>query len=340
MNYFKSFLEILNEVCPKKICILCHQNADPDAICSAFALSGLLKRLIPEVKIQCFADGLNKVSKKVVKRLKMNISTGYDLNECDLYFLVDTSNFEQLGALKDHIRAVSEPVIIVDHHQYHPEGKKISNLYIHNDTVCSTSEIVYNLYKRLNMIPRPLDAYALLIGITYDSRHFILGTPETFESATTLMRLGVNYEEVIELLRSSLDYSERIARLRAAKRHTIHIIEGWIIVVSNIGAFEASVARSLLDLGADVALVASDQNKEKKVRISGRAKRGITRETGLNLGKIFQKIGPLINGEGGGHQNAAACNGTTNLDAGMKETLKLIKNGLTKKVDIIQENQH
>ncbi|MFX1466884.1 MAG: bifunctional oligoribonuclease/PAP phosphatase NrnA, partial [Promethearchaeota archaeon] len=330
----------LNEVCPKKICILCHQNADPDAICSAFALSGLLKRLIPEVKIQCFSDGLSKVSKKVVKRLRMNISTGNDLNECDLYFLVDTSNFEQLGVLKDHVGEVSEPIIIVDHHQYHPEGKKISNLYIHDDTVCSASEIVYNLYKKLNMIPRSLDAYALLIGITYDSRHFILGTPDTFESATTLMRLGANYEEIIELLRSSLDYSERIARLRAAKRHIIHIIEGWIIIVSNISAFEASVARSLLDLGADIALVASEHKKEKKVRISGRAKRGITRETGLNLGKIFQKIGPLINGEGGGHQNAAACNGTTNLDAGIKEILKLIKKGLIKKEDIIQENQH
>lgn len=338
MNYFKSFLEILNEVCPKKICILCHQNADPDAICSAFALSGLLKRLIPEVKIQCFSDGLSKISKKVVKNLKMNISTGYDLNECDLYFLVDTSNFEQLGALKDHVREVSEPIIIVDHHQCHPEGKKISSLYIHDDSVCSACEVVYNLYKKLNMIPRSLDAYALLIGITYDSRHFILGTPDTFESAKTLMRLGANYEEIIELLRSTSDYSERIARLKAAKRHKIHIIEGWIIVISRISAFESSVARSLLDLGADVALVASEKKKEKNVRISGRAKRGITQETGLNLGKIFQKIGPLINGEGGPHQNAAACNGTTNLNAGIKEILLLIQKSLTIKGDIIQEN--
>jgi len=338
VNYFKRFLEILNEVCPKKICILCHQNADPDAICSAFALSGLLRRLIPEVKIQCFSDGLNKVSKKVVKSLKMNISTPYDINDCDLYFLVDTSNFEQLGNLKDHIREVSEPIIILDHHECHPEGKKISSLYIHDDSVYSASEIVYNLYKKLNMIPRSLDAYALLIGITYDSRHFILGTPDTFESATTLMRLGANYEEIIELLRSSLDYSERIARLKAAKRHTIHIIEGWIIVVSKISVFEASVARSLLDLGADIALVASEKKKEKNIRISGRARRGITRETGLNLGKIFQKIGPLINGEGGGHQNAAACNGTTNLNAGIKEILILIKKSLTKKGGIIQEN--
>jgi len=338
VNYFKTFLEILNEVCPKRICILCHQNADPDAICSAFALSGLLKRLIPEVKIQSFSDGLSKISKKVVKNLKMNISAGYDLNECDLYFLVDTSNFEQLGALKDHLSEVSEPIIIVDHHQCHPEGKKISSLYIHDESVCSACEIVYNLYKKLNIIPRPLDAYALLIGITYDSRHFILGTPDTFESAITLMRLGANYEEIIELLRSTLDYSERIARLKAAKRHKIHIIEGWIIVVSRISAFEASVARSLLDLGADIALVASEKKKERNVRISGRAKRGITRETGLNLGKIFQKIGPLINGEGGGHQNAAGCNGTTNLDAGIKEILTLIKKSLTKKGDIIPEN--
>ncbi len=152
------------------------------------------------------------------------------------------------------------------------------------------------------------------------------------------MRLGVNYEEIIDLLRSSMDYSERIARLKAAKRHTIQIIEGWIIVISKISAFEASVARALLDLGADIALVASEQKTERKVRISGRAKRRITRETGLNLGKIFQKIGPLINGEGGGHQNAAACNGTTNLNAGIKEILNLIKKSIRKKGENIQEN--
>jgi nanoRNase/pAp phosphatase (c-di-AMP/oligoRNAs hydrolase) len=180
------------------------------------------------------------------------------------------------------------------------------------------------------MIPTPLSAYALLIGLTYDSKHFILGSPSTFQAATTLMHRGANYEEIIDLLRSPMDFSERMARLKAARRHNVYTIDGWIIVVSKVGAFEASAARSLLDLGADIAIVATEKKKEKIVRISGRAKRGITQQTGLHLGKIFQRIGPLINGEGGGHQNAAACNGTHNLDKGIKEALALIRLNLSK----------
>lgn len=333
VKYFQTFLEILNEICPKRICVLCHQNADPDAICSAFALSELLGRLIPGVKIHCFSDGLSKVSKKVVKRLNMVLSTESDINACDLYFLVDTNNFEQLGTLKKLIKKAPAPIIIVDHHAWHPEGRELSRLYIHDDSVCSASEVVYLLYNKCNMIPTPLSAYALLIGLTYDSKHFFLGNPDTFKTASTLMRLGANYEAIIDLLRTPMDFSERIARLKAAKRHNIHIINRRIIAVSKISAFEASVARSLLDLGADIAIVGAEKKKEKIVRISGRAKREITRQTGLHLGKIFQQIGPLINGKGGGHQNAAACNGTTNLDVGIKEILVLIKLKLSKDIE-------
>ncbi len=333
MKYFQKFLEILNELCPKRICVLCHQNADPDAICSAFALSELLVKLIPGVKIHCLSDGLSKVSKNVVKKLKMTISTETDIDDCDLYFLVDTNNFEQLGALKGLVKKISAPIIIIDHHAWHPEGAELSSLYIHDDSVCSASEIVYNLYNNCKMIPTPISANALLIGLTYDSKHFILGTPAAFQVATNLMQLGADYEEVINLLKSPMDFSERIARLKAAKRHNIHIFDEWIIVVSKINSFEASAARSLLDLGADIAIVAAEKKKEKIVRISGRAKRGITQKTGLHLGKIFQQIGPLINGEGGGHQNAAACNGTTNLDMGINEILAQIKLNLSKERD-------
>ena len=82
----------------------------------------------------------------------------------------------------------------------------------------------------------------------------------------------------------------------------------------------------------------ASKKKKNNVRISGRAKRGITRETGLNLGKIFQKIGPIINGEGGGHQNAAACNGTTNLNAGLKEILTLIEKDL-KNLNVLKTDE-
>ena len=43
------------------------------------------------------------------------------------------------------------------------------------------------------------------------------------------------------------------------------------------------------------------------------------------------KIGPVMHGEGGGHNTAAGCNGKDNLEAGLELALKLLEEILSQK---------
>jgi nanoRNase/pAp phosphatase (c-di-AMP/oligoRNAs hydrolase) len=48
----QNILRVLEETEASFVFLLCHQNADPDALGSAFAFQGLLKRLVPNVVVE------------------------------------------------------------------------------------------------------------------------------------------------------------------------------------------------------------------------------------------------------------------------------------------------
>ena len=65
MRKFRKIADIIKKA--RKIIILTHANSDPDAICSAFALKHLLKKINPKTKIIIGApDGTNKISEKIM----------------------------------------------------------------------------------------------------------------------------------------------------------------------------------------------------------------------------------------------------------------------------------
>ena len=49
---FTEITKILNELDAKLAVLLCHHNADPDAICSAYAFKSLLKHFRPNLKVE------------------------------------------------------------------------------------------------------------------------------------------------------------------------------------------------------------------------------------------------------------------------------------------------
>jgi nanoRNase/pAp phosphatase (c-di-AMP/oligoRNAs hydrolase) len=87
----------------------------------------------------------------------------------------------------------------------------------------------------------------------------------------------------------------------------------WIIATSRVGSFESRSARLLIVLGADVAIVASE-NKKGDVRLSTRASNRIVSE-GFNLTKILESIEDMNGGSAGGHSGAAGYNGKGDAEA-------------------------
>jgi hypothetical protein len=101
--------------------------------------------------------------------------------------------------------------------------------------------------------------------------------------------------------------------LKAAQRAKISSFKEWIIVFSRISSYQASVARALLSLGADLVVVGGE--RDGVLRISMRASKDFSEKTGIHLGRdLAQPLGESIGGAGGGHEGAAGINGGTGLD--------------------------
>jgi len=63
---FGEILELVDRVKASVILILCHHNADPDAVCSAYAIKSLLKRLRPEAVVKVASPGISKLSRYIL----------------------------------------------------------------------------------------------------------------------------------------------------------------------------------------------------------------------------------------------------------------------------------
>jgi len=325
---FQAFQEFFQTIVPERILITTHENADPDALCSAFALKHLIESLYPETKVTIRFNELSLLTQQIVNKFNLDIQMTDDLTN-DGIIIVDASHPEQLGDLKDQIN-LEVPILIVDHHNSHIDTEKITKYIIINEESIATSEIIFEIYQTFNVQLSQIDACLICLGILYDSRHLLLANNKTIKIIHQLLNYGIDYSDMIELLTFYVDRSERIARLKAAQRVTLYEFDKWIVAVSHVSTYEASACRALMSLGADIALVYGE--KKDEIRFSARATSEVIKKTNLNLARdVMEKIGVIMEGEGGGHEGAAGCTGKTNLEAGLQMALELLKLKLTVK---------
>lgn len=326
---FTDIIKILDETHATFVLLLCHHNSDPDAICSAYAFQGLLKKVKPNVTVEIGAgQGISRLSRHVMKHIPITVNTQPSVEKADVIVLLDTNTIQQLGELAGRVTKTAAPIIVIDHHAAHPETEHIAKLCITNEEATSTCEIVYNFYKQLNTKPDLNEAKALFLGIAFDTRHFVLANSLTFKTIAELGDIGVNAQETLSMLALPMDFSERVARMKACRRAKLLKIENWIIALSYVSAYQASAARALVDLGAHMAAVAGQKNE--KIEISLRCTREFNQVTGIHLGRdIAKPLGEYLQGMGGGHATAAGVNGTGDVETGLKRCLRLLKEKLS-----------
>jgi len=326
---FAEITRIVDESNVKRIVLLCHHNADPDAICSAYALASLIKKCKPQVDIEIgAAQGISRLSKHILKYLPINVEVQPNVENADLLMLLDTNTIQQLNNLAEKVKASKAPLIVIDHHAAHPETEKMAKLCITDENVSSTCEIIYNFYKQSGVKIGENEAKALFLGIAFDTRHFVLANSSTLKTIAELIDTGVNAQEALAVLSLPMDFSERVARLKACKRAKLFKIGDWIVALSHVSAFQASAARAIIDLGAHVAVVAGQKNES--LEISFRCTREFHEKTGIHLGRdIAKPLGEYLNGMGGGHSTAAGVNGFGDIEAGLKLCLRILKEKIT-----------
>jgi nanoRNase/pAp phosphatase (c-di-AMP/oligoRNAs hydrolase) len=326
---FTEITKILDEVQASFILLLCHHNADPDAVCAAYAFQSLLAKCRPNMKVEIgTGQGLSRLSKHIMNHIPITVNLKPDVEKADAVVLLDTNTTQQLGYLAVRIAETEAPIIVIDHHAAHPQTEQIARLCITNEESSSTCEMVYNFYRQLSMKPKLNEAKALFLGIAFDTRHFILANSSTFKTISELSDVCVNPQEELSSLSLPMDFSERVARVKACRRAKLIKIGNWIIALSHVSAYQASAARALVDLGAHMAAVAGQKNE--KVEISMRCTRDFNQVTGIHLGRdIAKPLGEYLQGMGGGHATAAGVNGTEHVEKGLKRCLRLVNEKLS-----------
>ena len=332
----KKLVDVLKNA--KNVLMLCHKNADPDAVCSALALGTYISRFLKKNVHYVAVDGVSALSKKVLESLKVGVVFNdhiYDVSPYDAIILVDTGSLDQVKPLDEQILKEGKTLLVVDHHHENEKLAKIARLYLVDTAAPSTAEIVYKILRRSKVLRDSVICQALLIGLIYDSRRFAIASYDTIKIALDLMRRGADYNKVLTLLKSEASYSEKIARLKACQRAKLYSLRNeWIIAFSHVGSYEASAARSLIDLGADLALVLNQEDDVSRVSIRANDRFNNLLE-GDAIKDLILHLSRSLKGEGGGHALAAGFIGKFSLEELENATISWLRKRVSQEVKLI-----
>lgn len=309
----------------KSVLIIGHQNSDPDALCSGYALAALVKRINSKAKVT-FASpaGVSKLSKQILKTVPLEVAENPEMSTMDLILTVDTNTLQQLGDLRAAVLQSGKPLVMIDHHAPHPGNTGTASFVICDDAATSTCEMILDMYHQSHIAPTRLVCQTLLVGLLVETGHLSIATRRTFESAYFLVRSGADPGEAREVTRATMDESERIARIKSAQRVRMERAGKWLVALSEVGSYHASAARALIALGAHLAIVAGKRNDE--LTVSFRATKEFSSETGMHIGTdLANPLGARMNGMGGGHSTAAGANVKGNVNDALKISLALVR---------------
>lgn len=207
MKYTDSakILEILKK--SKRILINVHISPDADSVGSALAFYEYLTNLKKEVKVICpdklpedniflpFSDKVEKVD-----------FTNFDFSDWDLFLVLDSSSWDRVtGNVDSKLPGVD--IILIDHHI---TSKKFGKISLVDDSVSSTSELIYFLFEDWKVILSKTITQNLLAGIIGDTGIFQYPnvTPETLGVARDLIIKGANKNEIVENLYRNYPFNQ------------------------------------------------------------------------------------------------------------------------------------
>jgi nanoRNase/pAp phosphatase (c-di-AMP/oligoRNAs hydrolase) len=321
-------LERLRDLLIGRILLLCHHNADPDTVCSAFGVQRLIESLDSSSQAGIFLPGgASSLSRRIMENLDIQVLEEASIDNYDVLVVLDTATPNQLEDWGERVMASSARKILIDHHTPHPRLMEIANYTMIDESATSTCELVYRVYSSWGIEPSPVVARALLIGIAYDSRHLAIATPTTLNIASALLKIDGSLEDVLSMLRTERGRPESIARLKAAQRMQLHDLESWTLATSQLSSFQASAARALIGLGADFAVVCGSDKED--LRASLRATDRFFQGTSIHLGVVAQTLGTEFGGSGSGHPTASGVNGVGDPESFLMRVVALISEGLS-----------
>jgi phosphoesterase RecJ-like protein len=314
----------------RRVAVVCHRHADPDAYMSAYAISRLMSNIAPSARLDIILpDGMSLLTRRLAESFKHEnlVEAEGESVDYDLLVAVDIGHTELLKGWHGKLRESHGVKVLIDHHPIQDES-----LYDHmivDTTASSASEIVATIFRDLRVEMDNRAAQALLLGIMFDSQHLLIAKERTLREVVRLMDRGASIDEARLILRSPPDYGEVIAKLKSAKRAKLYRVAGWVVVTSTVGSFQSNVARAFISMGADVAIVSGETGGE--TRGSLRANQRFWEATKIHLGTDIAAAMAKEAGFGGGHPTAASFTCTLAEDEAAASALALLSSLLKDK---------
>lgn len=309
----------------KKILLLCHENADLDAITSATIFYQILKNKKINSVISV-PSHINEQALQFIEKEKIFCQKNPDLESFNQIFLFDFNDYEQLGSLREKFTKLQSQnkfdVISFDHHVI--EKRSIDSSKIGIGEFYSTTQLLFNFFKK--EFNKKMFFYACL-GMLEDTGHFIVADKKLFDDFSyCLDNCDKSFSEIVSLTKPAFNKGERIAFLKAAQRAKIIDLNGVIVIFSNVSFFQGPAATKLLSFGADISLVYGSNEKRKESSLSCRADSFFKEKNKFNLvNDLLKELQNRVGGEIGGHSGAAMWKGKSSQELIEKNCLEIIK---------------
>lgn len=307
----------------EKIYVMGHKIADSDCVGSSVGIYRIAKSFGKECRII-----IDNIPQSILKTIsKFTESQDYenlivdsqqawqDITENTLLVIVDThinSRVESVEVLNK-----ASKVVVFDHHRKSTDFIDKAVMVYHEPYASSASELITEMIQYIGekVKLKPVEADALLAGITVDTQNFSMKTGTiTFEAAAFLKRCGADGIRVRKLLQEDLS----VFRAKAiAAANTEMIADGMYLSVcpsdyGNTAVTAAQTADELLDVeGIKASFVLCDD--KETIFVSARSLGEI------NVQVILEKIG------GGGHQTIS---GAQFKESTIDEVKEIVKNAV------------
>jgi nanoRNase/pAp phosphatase (c-di-AMP/oligoRNAs hydrolase) len=283
----------------RRVLVLTHDNPDPDAIASAWALGRVLKR-VTKRKVSLAYSGIvgRTENRTMIEVLKAPIRalTPETLDASDAVAMVDC----QPGAGNISLPAEKEVHIVLDHHPMRPRTRKVSFYDVRPD-VGATATLASEYLEAANIRPDRRLATALFYAIRTETQN--LGRQTSVTDVRHFTKLFPLVDNValsrIELAPISRGYFAIVDRAIDGTR-----IYGDRLAVTTLGRIQTpDVVAQFADLmvrveGVRWSLVMGRYNQSLLLSIR-------TNRAGANAGRIISRIVGQ-DGSAGGHGMMAA----------------------------------
>ena len=282
-----------------KFLVLSHTHPDGDSIGSQLAFASVLRELGKDVLIAnqdpipdryLFLSG----SDGVVTTIPADYT-------CDALIVLDTASLKRLGAIVDQLPVKDVVMVNIDHHI---SNDRFGHIVFVRPDRSSTSEIVFELIKAMDVPLTPERAEQLYTGIVTDTGSFRHPntTFNSFATGASLVKSGADPSRVASALYSANSVSRM--RLLGLVLSSIDVVQDVCCLTltremvrlsgASMDESEDFVDFPLSLKGVRVGLLFREQG-DGQVRISFRAKEE------MDVDEVARVFG------GGGHESAAGC---------------------------------